>query len=115
MKRGELLRHLRKAGCYLKREGRSHSLWLNPRTGGVEAVPRHTEIPDKLVKKICRGLSVPVIGVSPKSVDSLVRVHPLGEGLSTNPRIQVSLDKLCLAQDNFQRSAQMVPGMRHDA
>ena len=44
MNRGDLLRHLRKHGCHLKREGRSHSLWTNPATGAVEAVPRHTEI-----------------------------------------------------------------------
>jgi len=36
MKRNSLLRHLRKHGCYLKREGREHSLWINPRTGAVE-------------------------------------------------------------------------------
>ncbi len=59
MKRTALLRHLRKHGCVLKREGRSHSLWMNPETGGVEAVPRHVEIPNKLARKICRGLSVP--------------------------------------------------------
>jgi hypothetical protein len=35
MKRGELLRHLRKYGCYLKREGAAHSLWCNPQTGQV--------------------------------------------------------------------------------
>jgi len=62
MKRQALLRHLRKHGCYLKREGRAHSLWANPRTGEVEAVPRHTEIPNKLAAKICRGLSVPEMG-----------------------------------------------------
>ena len=59
MKRRELLRHLRRYGCYLKREWRSHSLWANPNTGAVEAVPRHTEIPDRLAVKICAGLSVP--------------------------------------------------------
>lgn len=62
MKRAALLRHLRMHGCHLKREGRSHSLWINPATGAVEAVPRHTEIPDVLARKICRGLSVPEIG-----------------------------------------------------
>ena len=62
MKRTGLLEHLRRHGCVLKREGRGHSLWLNPRTGQVEAVPRHTEIPDNLARKICRGLSVPEIG-----------------------------------------------------
>ena len=59
MKRQSLLRHLRKYGCYLKREGAAHSLWCNPQTGEVEAVPRHIEIPNKLAKKICRGLSIP--------------------------------------------------------
>jgi mRNA interferase HicA len=59
MKREPLLRYLRRHGCYLKREGRAHSLWCNPQTGQVEAVPRHTEIPNLLAKKICRGLSIP--------------------------------------------------------
>jgi hypothetical protein len=59
MKRSSLLRHLRRHGCYLKREGKEHSLWINPRTGAVEAVPRHMEISNVLAKKICRNLSVP--------------------------------------------------------
>ena len=42
MKRSALLRHLRKHGCCLKRQGRSHSLWYNPQTGVVEAIPRHS-------------------------------------------------------------------------
>ena len=61
MKRGDLLRHLRRHGCYLKREGASHSLWCNPRTGAVEAVPRHTEVANNLVRKICRNLAVPEV------------------------------------------------------
>ena len=35
----------------MKREGRAHSLWINPATGVLEAVPRHTEIPDMLAEK----------------------------------------------------------------
>ncbi len=62
MKTGALLRHLRRHGCVLKREGGSHALWTNPATGQVEAVPRHTEIPNVLARKICRGLSVPEVG-----------------------------------------------------
>lgn len=62
MKRTALLRHVRRHGCVLKREGRSHSLWTNPRTGELEAIPRHVEIPNKLAQKICRGLSVPEMG-----------------------------------------------------
>lgn len=52
MKRESLLRHLRLHGCYLKREGGAHSLWCNPNTGRVEAVPRHTEVADILARKI---------------------------------------------------------------
>lgn len=59
MKRSSLLKHLRQHGCYLKREGKEHSLWMNPKTGAVEAVPRHTEIANLLARKICRKLSIP--------------------------------------------------------
>jgi mRNA interferase HicA len=62
MKRESLLRHLRKHGCYLKREEGAHSLWCNPQTGRLEAVPRRTEIPNQLARKICRSLSIPEPG-----------------------------------------------------
>ena len=58
MKRNAFLRHLRKNGCYLKREGSAHSLWANPLNGVTEAVPRHSEIPDKLIRKICKRLDI---------------------------------------------------------
>jgi mRNA interferase HicA len=54
-----MLRHLRKCGCYLKRQGKEHELWANPQTGHIEAVPRHIEIPNNLARKICKALSVP--------------------------------------------------------
>jgi mRNA interferase HicA len=57
MKRKELEKKLRKAGCYLKREGSSHSLWINPQTGVTEAVPRHTEIKEILAQKILKNLN----------------------------------------------------------
>jgi hypothetical protein len=44
------------AGCYLKREGSSQSLWINPKYGIAEAVPRHTEIKEPLAKKILKNL-----------------------------------------------------------
>ena len=62
MKTSDLLRPLRRSGCYLKREGGSHSLWCNLETGAVEAVPRHKEISDRLARKIYRCLSIPEIG-----------------------------------------------------
>jgi predicted RNA binding protein YcfA (HicA-like mRNA interferase family) len=58
MKRSDLLRHLRKHGCFLKREGAEHSLWSNPQTGQLQAVPRHAEIRNVLARRICRGLSI---------------------------------------------------------
>jgi hypothetical protein len=68
VKRESLLRHLRLHGCYLKREGAAHSLWCNPGTGQVEAIPRHTEVADLLARKICRGLSVTEIGREERKV-----------------------------------------------
>jgi mRNA interferase HicA len=64
MKRNDLLRHLRVHGCYMKREGGSHSIWFNPLTGEQEAVPRHSEISNLLSRSICRGLSIPEIANS---------------------------------------------------
>jgi mRNA interferase HicA len=57
MKRRELEKKLRIAGCFLKREGSSHSLWINPKTGVIEAVPRHAEIKEPLAKKILKSLN----------------------------------------------------------
>ena len=57
MKRIDLEKKLRIAGCYLKREGASHSLWINPKTGIIEAVPRHKEIKEPLAKKIIKSLN----------------------------------------------------------
>jgi len=56
MKRRDLERRLRIAGCFLKREGGNHSLWTNPKTGTTEAVPRHTEVKEPLAKKILKRL-----------------------------------------------------------
>ena len=57
MKRRYLERKLRIAGCYLKREGASHSLWINPKNGAIETVPRHSEIKEPLVRKILKNLN----------------------------------------------------------
>lgn len=56
MKRRDLEKKLRVAGCYLKREGGSHSIWINPRTGITETIPRHTEVKENLAKKILKSL-----------------------------------------------------------
>jgi mRNA interferase HicA len=59
VKRHEFLEHLRRQGCTLIREGRRHSWWGNPANGRRSAVPRHTEIPDPLCRKICLDLGIP--------------------------------------------------------
>jgi hypothetical protein len=45
------------AGYYLKREGASRSLWINPKNGVVEAVSRHTENKEPLAKKFLKNLN----------------------------------------------------------
>ena len=59
MKRKELLRHLREHGCAFIREGASHSWWGNPVQRRRSSVPRHTEVNDNLVRKICKDLGIP--------------------------------------------------------
>ncbi|HEX7010969.1 MAG TPA: type II toxin-antitoxin system HicA family toxin [Phycisphaeraceae bacterium] len=59
MKRTKLLQHLQRHGCQLDREGTRHSLWVNPTTGAIQAIPRHREIKAGLARKICRDLSIP--------------------------------------------------------
>jgi mRNA interferase HicA len=54
MKRRDLERKLRMAGCFLKREGAAHSIWINPKTGVTETVPRHNEIKENLARKILK-------------------------------------------------------------
>ena len=56
MKRRELEKRLRRAGCYLKREGGSHALWINPRSGVIEAIPRHTVVKEPLARQILKSL-----------------------------------------------------------
>jgi len=57
MKRRDLERKLRIAGCYLKREGGSHSLRFNPTSGSIEAVPRHNEIKEPPARKILKNMN----------------------------------------------------------
>jgi len=61
MKRLDFLRYLREHGCVFIREGGSHSWWGNPVLNKRSSVPRHTEISDFLLKKICKDLGIPPI------------------------------------------------------
>jgi mRNA interferase HicA len=57
MKRGDLERKLRIAGCCLKREITSPSLWINPKNDALETVPRHSEIKEPLAREILKNLN----------------------------------------------------------
>ena len=59
MKRRALLNHLREHGCEFQREGSRHTVYVNREAQRSSTVPRHTEIPDKLARKICKDLGIP--------------------------------------------------------
>ena len=52
MKRREFVRQLIAAGCYLKRHGKRHDLYVNPSNGRKAPVPRHNELKDSLCRLI---------------------------------------------------------------
>ena len=58
MKRGEFLRALVAAGCYLKRHGKKHDIYANPRVGKQAPVPRHSELKDSLCALIKKQLKI---------------------------------------------------------
>jgi predicted RNA binding protein YcfA (HicA-like mRNA interferase family) len=41
MKVSELTRLAKKNGCYIKRHGAEHDIWMNPKTGKTAQIPRH--------------------------------------------------------------------------
>jgi len=57
LRRTELIRHLKRHGAALVREGRRHSIFaIGPHR---TQIPRHVEIVDALAKKICKDLKIP--------------------------------------------------------
>ena len=58
MKRKEFVRRLEGDGCVLLRPGSRHDIYINPKTGLKQAVPRHREIDDTLARHIRRHLGL---------------------------------------------------------
>ena len=58
MKRKQFLRDLKRSGCILDRPGSRHDIYINPRTGQKQPVPRHTEIDNDLAKHIRKYLGL---------------------------------------------------------
>ena len=57
MKRGALLKILKTNGCIFVKHGGKHDLYLQPRTGKKDQVPRHPKISDDLARSIIKNLT----------------------------------------------------------
>ena len=58
MKSANLIKFLNKQNCLLIREGGNHSVFQNQSNKKITSVPRHKEIKNNLVRKICRDLEI---------------------------------------------------------
>jgi len=58
LRKQEFIRELVNSGCYLKRHGSNHDIYVNPKNGKKAPVPRHQEIKDSLCKLIRRQLGI---------------------------------------------------------
>lgn len=56
MKQSELVKQLKKIGCYLKRDGANHQIWVSPVTGKTFTIPRHPsqELPTGTAENIMK-------------------------------------------------------------
>ncbi len=52
------MRDLAHHGCYLKRHGANHDIYINPANGRVVPVPRHNEIKNTLARAIRKQLGL---------------------------------------------------------
>lgn len=59
MKRKDLIRHLENKKCVLLREGGKHTVYVNTLNKKCSTIPRHKEINNYLVIKICKDLEIP--------------------------------------------------------
>jgi len=58
MKPSAFVRLLKEDGCILLRSGSRHDIYLNPKSGLRQPVPRHNEIDNILVKHIRKYLGL---------------------------------------------------------
>ncbi|MFH1562297.1 MAG: type II toxin-antitoxin system HicA family toxin [Nitrospirota bacterium] len=61
MKRHEVIKHLNRYGCKFLREGKQHTVYYNLANHKTSTIPRHIEIDNNLVDKICKDLDIPRI------------------------------------------------------
>ncbi len=59
MKRRDLIQYIESHGCLFLREGGNHTVYINPNEmNAISTVPRHREVKEFLVRKICRDLKI---------------------------------------------------------
>ena len=60
MKTSELTRLAQKHGCYIKRHGAEHDIWIDPKTGNTSCIPRHQgrEVATGTANKIMHDLGL---------------------------------------------------------
>jgi len=58
VKRQAFISELIRAGCFLKRHGSRHDIYINPKTGKKAPVPRHSELKDSLCELIRKQLEL---------------------------------------------------------
>jgi predicted RNA binding protein YcfA (HicA-like mRNA interferase family) len=57
MKRTDLIKQIVAMGAVLVRHGSNHDIYVQPKNGNTEPVPRHKEIREFMAKKIVKNLS----------------------------------------------------------
>jgi len=58
MKRKAFIRQLERGGCVLLRHGSRHDIYVNPKTGRRQPVPRHAEIENEVARHIRKFLGL---------------------------------------------------------
>jgi len=53
-----LIKHLETHSCLFLRQGGNHTVYKNLDNGKMTTVPRHREVKENLVKKICDDLGI---------------------------------------------------------
>lgn len=63
MKTNNFIKYLSDQNCKLIREGGNHSIFQNQLSKKISSIPRHKEVKNNLVRKICKDLDI----VAPES------------------------------------------------
>ncbi|MBF0405339.1 MAG: type II toxin-antitoxin system HicA family toxin [Nitrospirota bacterium] len=58
MKRRDFIRYIERNRCELLREGGNHSIYVNIEERKLSTIPRHRDIDENLIRKICKDLGI---------------------------------------------------------